>query len=113
MYRRIQTYYPTDPSYWDPWDSKQKLRGCALGPQMNQLGLRAPQLHIQYRGHRRSVKFYFTEEGWYKIGRHLLGEAKKAGMAVQVISVKERNIDIYYRDRYQVAGRIKKHNKEE
>jgi hypothetical protein len=50
------------------------------------------------------ARFYFTEAGWEKYGRHVYAAARKQGHAVRVIRRKNpAHSQIVYQDAYQVA----------
>lgn len=50
------------------------------------------------------ARFYFTEAGWQKYGRHVYTAAVRRGHAVRVIRRKNpARSQIVYEDRYQVA----------
>ena len=50
------------------------------------------------------VRFYFTERGWAKVGRHVAAEAKRAGHVIKVIRRKQpERSQIVYRDELQLA----------
>jgi hypothetical protein len=62
----------------------------------------------------RNAKFYFTERGWREIGRHAVAACKYEGQAYRIIRVKERDVNVVWRDRHydtEVAAqpRRKKH----
>lgn len=70
----------------------------AYGTAMNELGLKAPRLA------NRRARFYFTELGWSKVGRHLAAEARRAGHVVKIIRLKEPSrSQVVFRDALQVA----------
>jgi hypothetical protein len=61
-------------------------------------GLRSPNIA------NRRARFYFTERGWRKVGRHVAGEARRIGHIVKVIRRKEpARSQVVYRDALQVA----------
>lgn len=62
----------------------------------------------------RNAKFYFTERGWREIGRHVVAACKYEEQEYRVIRVKERDVNVVWRDRHydtEVAAqpRKKKH----
>jgi hypothetical protein len=70
----------------------------AYGGVMNELGLKAPRLA------NRRARFYFTEVGWIKVGRHLAAEARRGGHVVKIIRRKEPDrSQVVFRDLLQVA----------
>ena len=61
----------------------------------------------------RKDRFYFTEKGFAKYGKNIIkrikgGEHSFMSYEVRVIKVKENQIDVNYRDKYQVSGLIKR-----
>jgi hypothetical protein len=64
----------------------------------------------------KNAKFYFTEHGWREIGRHVVAACKYEEQAYRVIRVKERDVNVVWRDRHydtEVAAqpRKKKHRR--
>lgn len=54
----------------------------------------------------RRPRFYFTEEGWKKIGKDLAESCRKMELGdVRILKVKERSVDVQYKDWCQVAVR--------
>jgi hypothetical protein len=64
------------------------------------------------RGPRRRIfkncRFYFTEKGWRRYGRPTVAACLRTGQRFRVIAIKERSVDVVYRDEIQVAVRPKK-----
>jgi hypothetical protein len=80
------------------------IRGInSMGIILFRLGLKAPELDRQ-----RSLRFYFTEKGWNKIGRIVLSNILANNGQCRVLKVKENSIDPLYKDEYQVATRPRK-----
>lgn len=52
-------------------------------------------------------EFYFTEKGFDRFGRDIVKRLSKEGILYRIIKVKEKSIDVKYRDKYQVAGKVK------
>lgn len=50
-------------------------------------------------------EFYFTEKGFDRFGRDIVKRLSKEGILYRIIKVKEKSIDVKYRDKYQVAGK--------
>ena len=67
----------------------------------NRLNAPRGQLNKNYR-------FYFSEEGWRRYGRPTVAACQKTGQQYRVIRVKERSMDVMYRDECQVAVRPRK-----
>jgi hypothetical protein len=86
-----------------PWSKRveRRLAGGSYGPLaivMFAGGLRSPNIA------NRRARFYFTERGWRKVGRHVAGEARRIGHIVKVIRRKEpARSQVVYRDALQVA----------
>ena len=55
-----------------------------------------------------NCRFYFTEAGWRRYGRSALTACQQYGYDYRVIAVKEKSVDVVYRDEVQVAARPKK-----
>jgi hypothetical protein len=56
----------------------------------------------------RSCRFYFTEAGWRRYGRPAVAACQQFGFDYRVIAVKEKSVDVVYRDEVQVAARPRK-----
>ena len=57
----------------------------------------------------RRPRFYFTEEGWKKIGRELAATCRKMDWGdVCITKVKEGSVEVMYRDWCQVSVRPRK-----
>lgn len=57
----------------------------------------------------KNCKFYFTEYGWEIYGRRMLAALGKCDETrCRVLAVKERAVDIFYRDAVQVAVRARR-----
>jgi len=117
MFRRIeliyqrgrQTYVPFNDETWpwnqESWPSDWKKTGLnSLGPILDMCGVRAP---ANIRTHK-SIRFFFTEIGWKKAGRPILHLVKRREWDHRVLSVKEKSVDVVYRDDLQVAVRPRK-----
>ena len=55
-----------------------------------------------------NCRFYFTEAGWRRYGRPAVIACQQYGYDYRVISVKEKSLDVIYRDDVQVAARPRK-----
>lgn len=53
----------------------------------------------------RNCRFYFTEEGWRRYGRLTITACQQTNQEYRVLRIKEKSVDIVYRDEYQVAVR--------
>lgn len=71
---------------------------------------------IDMKGPRRRIfkncRFYFTEEGWRRYGRPTVAACLRTGQRFRVITIKERSVDVMYRDEVQVAVRAKRRRDE-
>ena len=56
----------------------------------------------------KNTRFYFTEEGWRRYGRKTVAACLTVGQRYRVIRIKEKSVDVVYRDHVQVAVRAKK-----
>lgn len=70
------------------------------------------------RGPDRSIpdncKFFFTEKGWDKLGRNVIAACIKTGQEYRVISIKETDANVVWRDKftgYEVAIQPKRKRK--
>jgi hypothetical protein len=51
-------------------------------------------------------RFYFTEKGWREVGRKVVAAAKRTGQDYRVVSIKETDAQVVWRDKvrgYEVA----------
>jgi hypothetical protein len=80
-------------------EAVRRLQGVSsFGVEMNRHGLRSPRISNP------RVRFYFTERGWVKVGRHVAAEARRAGHIVKVIRRKQpERSQVVYRDLLQLA----------
>lgn len=110
MYHRGHTeYVPFNDETWpweqDLWPSDWKKTGInSLGPLLNAFGVCAPE-NIRTK---KSIRFYFTELGWKRAGRPILRTIKQMNWDHRILSIKEKSVDIIYRDELQVAVRPRK-----
>jgi hypothetical protein len=87
------------------WPSDWKKTGInSLSPLLNSFGDSAPE-NIRTK---KSIRFYLTELGWKKAGRPILKTIKQMKWDHRVLSIKEKSVDIIYRDELQVAVRPRK-----
>jgi hypothetical protein len=56
----------------------------------------------------RGCRFYFTEAGWRLYGRPTIRVCQRIGRSYRVIAVKEKSVEVIYRDEVQVAVRPRK-----
>lgn len=56
----------------------------------------------------KNVRFYFTEKGWNIYGRRTIKLCQRVGQQYRVIRIKEKSVDVVFRDEFQVAVRPRK-----
>lgn len=56
----------------------------------------------------KNCRFYFTEVGWKRFGRPTITACQQTGTPYRVITIKEKSVDVFYRDENQVAVRAKR-----
>jgi len=66
------------------------------------------ELNSPRRSLYKNCRFFFTEDGWNRYGREAISACQKTGQEYRVIRIKERSVDVMYRDAYQVAVRPRK-----
>ncbi len=79
-----------NPDVWDAW-----------------VEMNSPRREVN-----RNARFYFTEEGWRRYGRKTIEVCQQVGQRYRVLRVKEKSVDVIYRDEYQVAVRPKKKSRD-
>jgi hypothetical protein len=69
-----------------------------------------PWIRMPYPRRRieRNCRFYLTEEGWRRYGRPTIRACQRVGRRYRVIAIKEKSVDVIYRDEAQVAVRPRK-----
>lgn len=128
MFRRIELIGRYDPDrleelaremeeWWDdthaaariratPLDYKCGLTGSHLfGPDGSAVLL---QMNAPRRTISKNCRFFFTEEGWRRYGRPAVEACGRMGLGYRVLAVKERSVEVVYRDEVQVAVRPRK-----
>jgi hypothetical protein len=55
-----------------------------------------------------NCRFYFTEKGWQAAGHDVIAACQRSGQKYRVLKIKESDLDIVYRDAYEVAGQPKR-----
>jgi hypothetical protein len=69
--------------------------------------LAAPKHRIPF-----NARFYFTEKGWDEIGRYVVSAAQRTGQRYRVLAIREKTLNVIFRDEYQVAGQpVRRHGK--
>jgi hypothetical protein len=105
IYRTLCEGREDSPFFLDIWEKadepsvgRRRLMGAYAAGAMG--WGRLPRPHI---GNRRA-RFYFTEAGWHKIGRAVLMDARRRGIMVRVVRLKNPPLSqAIYRDKWQVA----------
>lgn len=97
-----QARYPETRKVAFPWRGHRgRLHGPGYGwlaNVMDEHGLVAPDVE------NRRARFYFTERGWERVGRHVVAEAGRLGHVVKVVRRKEPEVSrVVYEDELQVA----------
>ncbi len=107
MYRRIEliqeplTTVASDGNIFH-WPA---IKAGLMGPGLREVmdawtdKLRAPKHRIP-----QNARFYFTEKGWDEIGRYVVAAAQRTGQRYRVLAIKEKSLNVVFRDEYQVAG---------
>jgi hypothetical protein len=57
---------------------------------------------------RKNCRFFFTEKGWDKYGRKTVEACLKSDQKFRIVTVKEKSVDVIYKDELQVAVRFRK-----
>ncbi len=68
-------------------------------------------MNVPRRRINKNCRFYLTEEGWKRFGRPIIDACQRTGHQYRVIKIKERSVDVVYRDEIQVAVRPRKQPK--
>jgi hypothetical protein len=105
IYRILCEGMENNPFFLDIWEKsdgpgvrRRRLMGAYAAGALGWGNL--PRPHI---GNRRA-RFYFTERGWHKIGRTVLMDARRRGIMIRVVRLKNPPISqTIYRDEWQVA----------
>jgi len=105
IYRILCEGREDNPFFLDIWEKadepkvgRRRLMGAYAAGAVSWGTL--PRPHI---GNRRA-RFYFTEWGWHKIGRVALMDARRRGIMVRVVRLKNPPLSqTIYRDKWQVA----------
>ena len=58
----------------------------------------------------KNCRFYFTEEGWKRYGRPTVSACQKVGQEYRIIRIKEKSVEVVYRDKFQIAVRPRRKN---
>ena len=107
MYRRIELI---ENAKFPSKDFKHGLCGVSLHPEADKvinawadIPLPKSSKHLN-----KNCRFFFTEAGWKKYGSATLDACKKVRYQFRIITIKEKSVDVFYEDRYQVAVRPRK-----
>lgn len=57
-----------------------------------------------------NCKFYFTEKGWKEVGRNVITVCQKEKQKYKIICVKEKSVNIVWKDTFEVAAQPKKND---
>jgi hypothetical protein len=106
MYRRIELIIHFPLPYDDEGRLKDLIHGlCGVGNEQVTdawIRLNNPRRVINKNG-----RFYFTEAGWDQYGRQTVAACIRSGEEYRVLAVKEHDVDVIYKDEYQVCIRPK------
>lgn len=53
---------------------------------------------------RANARFYFTERGWQEVGSKVMEACKKTGQRFRILTVKERSVNVVWKDPLEVAA---------
>lgn len=56
----------------------------------------------------KNSRFFFTEKGWEKVGRHIVVECKKRNIQFRILKFKESHVNIVWKSELEVAVQYKK-----
>ena len=56
----------------------------------------------------KNCRFFFTELGWDTFGRNVVKACMRTKTDYTVVKYKECKIDVFWKDKYQVAGRVRR-----
>lgn len=65
-------------------------------------------INVPWRTLYKNCRFYFTESEWKRYGRPTVAACQKTRQQYRVICIKERSVEVLYRDEFQIAVRPKK-----
>lgn len=66
------------------------------------------RMNLPRRALYKNCRFYFTEMGWKRFGRPTITACQQTHTPYRVLTIKEKSVDIFYRDEIQVAVRAKR-----
>ncbi len=61
------------------------------------------------KGTNKNNRYFFTEFGWNRLGRRTIAACLRYGQKFRIVKIKEKSVDILYKDKYQVAVRPRKY----
>ena len=61
----------------------------------------------------KNCRYFFTEYGWKKMGRKVIEACQRTNQEYRIIKVKEKSVDVVYKDEIQVAVRPRKRRSHE
>jgi hypothetical protein len=102
MFRRVELIRPRDKMMFP--DGTVEIFEASKFGLLPCYGAIAEALSGKLRGPHRPIpgnaKFYFTEHGWREIGRNVVALCKEVGQEYRIIRIKEREVDVVWRDRH-------------
>jgi hypothetical protein len=99
MFRRIELIYGRG-------DSADFKHGLCGGSFLEIAESWVPYLQCpKCKGLGKNCRFFFTETGWKEIGKNTVKTCLRQNQRFRIIKVKEKSVDIVYKDRHQVAVR--------
>ncbi len=104
MYRRIEliTHLPVEEIDRRIWDIKAGLCFIPVKEEVIEvwMDMPAPKKRIM-----KNCRFYFTEKGWKVYGRDIVKTCQQVGQEYRVIRIKEKSVDVFYKDEIQAVVR--------
>ena len=118
MFRRIELINGLDADAYDMMIQAMQARGESIDKDLTRYwktGLMGVgnmtvaeawhELPVPSRMIYRNCRFYFTEAGWRKYGRPTIIACQQTNQEYRVLRIKEKSVDVIYRDEYQAAVR--------
>lgn len=111
MFRRIELIETGKRWNGTRHDFKHGLCGISYHPDPNDYVFKAwagIPLPKSSRHLNKNCRFFFTEAGWKKYGSETLDACKRVNYNFRIKTIKEKSVDVFYKDKYQVAVRPRK-----
>ena len=121
MFRRIEFIKQLSATHYDGLLQTIAEKGAVLDDEVIRFwktGIMSPnpdvvidawsRMNMPRRALYKNCRFYFTEMGWKRFGRPTITACQQTGTPYRVITIKEKSVDIFYRDEIQVAVRAKR-----